>query len=172
MKTLNGFEEVFNTNHKIFGHIDLAVDVAKDFGYKYFEWNGRVYSTNGSEVANSQELGLDKSNDINALILNSNLDAKMRDLSTFLQDFKKTGYPYFKFNGFIYNQDGEECEIIKESTSINVKDNKKHYDELIKNETQNFINKMGLGFSPAEAFAIILERVLKEEDLKKKRKFK
>jgi len=37
------WKEVFNTNHKIHGFIDVAFEMAKNSGYPYMIWNDRVY---------------------------------------------------------------------------------------------------------------------------------
>lgn len=39
------WENVFNTNHKWYGHLDLARRMATHSGYPYFCWNDCIYDT-------------------------------------------------------------------------------------------------------------------------------
>ncbi len=36
------WSHVFNTDHKHWGHVDEALKAAKECGYKFMAWNGRV----------------------------------------------------------------------------------------------------------------------------------
>ncbi len=37
------WSEIFNTEHKRWGHISNAITAAKNSGYTYFSWDGRIY---------------------------------------------------------------------------------------------------------------------------------
>jgi hypothetical protein len=39
----NSWKEVFNSNLKHWGWISIACDKAKECGYKYFWWNGKIW---------------------------------------------------------------------------------------------------------------------------------
>jgi hypothetical protein len=41
---------VFNTNWKWRGHIDEGNKAAKDCGYKFFNWNGWIYTVDGEKT--------------------------------------------------------------------------------------------------------------------------
>jgi hypothetical protein len=39
------WSQVFNTDHKHWGRVSLALDGARSAGYKFMAWNGRILST-------------------------------------------------------------------------------------------------------------------------------
>lgn len=39
------WENVLNSTHKWWGHISYFQDFAEQSGYKWFEWNQRIYTT-------------------------------------------------------------------------------------------------------------------------------
>lgn len=47
-KTEDG--NVFNSGHKLWGHLNTFYDAFKESGYPLFTWNDRLYGTDGTEV--------------------------------------------------------------------------------------------------------------------------
>lgn len=120
---INGYENVFNTNHALHGHITIAFNLAKELGYPFISWNGRVYDMKEKEYGTLEELGLNSKEDKNADILNSNLCIKYGHIDKYKEVFKKSGYPYFKFNGHILDENENEFEAVQ--TKVEIKPKKK-----------------------------------------------
>jgi len=45
------WRNIFDTNHKYWGHIQVALEAARNCGYKFMCWNGNILETvNGADT--------------------------------------------------------------------------------------------------------------------------
>ena len=50
IKLPTSWREIFDSNHKSWGHMGMCCAHAYDGGYKFFCWNGRIYHVYGDDT--------------------------------------------------------------------------------------------------------------------------